>query len=155
MLTLPGSSGLFAVTPAGQSAAVPISITMVQASEPEANKHAVSAARAIQLPPSATLAKPQLMQINSSFTTTPSAAQGTTAGRPALRVVIPNSRGVAGGSDVSAVLTVCFHELSACRCCRATNLHSTDNIFKMIFSFYACKMWHFYIELSTSAKASL
>lgn len=128
MLTLPGSSGLFAVTPAGQSAAVPINITMVQASEPEANKHAVSAARAIQLPPSATLAKPQLLQINSSFTTTPSAAQGTTAGRPALRVVIPNSRGVAGGSDVSesAVLTVCFCELSACRCCRATNLHSTD-----------------------------
>lgn len=103
MLTLPGSGSLFAVTPSGQSA-VPINITMVQPSEPEANKHAISAARAVQLPPSATLAaKPQLLQINSSPTTMSSAAQGTTAGRPALRVVIPSSRGVASGSDVSPV----------------------------------------------------
>lgn len=107
MLTLPGSGGIFAVTPAGQSA-VPISITMVQPSEPQTNQPATSTSPAVRLPPSAALAaKPQVLQINSPQSTMPSADQVPT-GRPALRVVIPNSRGIAGGGDVGLALIIHF-----------------------------------------------
>lgn len=109
MLTLPGSGGLFAVTPAGQPA-LPINITMVQPSELQTNQPATSTAPAVRLPSSAAeAAKPQVLQINTSQSAMPSADQGPT-GRPALRVVIPNSRGIAGGSDVGLAITIHFSE---------------------------------------------
>lgn len=105
MLTLPGNGSLFAVAQHGQPP-VPISITMVQPSESEANQSTGSVPRTIRLPTSSSLSsKPQVTQI---FTTQSTSQQnlGTAAGRPALRVVIPNSRVTTGNTDVSLIFSL-------------------------------------------------
>src|SRR6218665_1715456 len=114
MLTLPGNGSLFAVAQPGQPP-VPISITMVQPSESEANQSAASIPRSIRLTTSSASlsSKPQVTQIFTSQ----SAAQmtpGTGAGRPALRVVIPNSRVTTGNTDVS--ISISFFRLKLMNC---------------------------------------
>lgn len=105
MLTLPGNGSLFAVTQPGQPP-VPISITMVQPSESEANQSTASIPRTIRLPTSSSLSsKPQMTQIITSQSTSQQTL-GTAAGRPALRVVIPNSRVTTGNTDVSLIFSL-------------------------------------------------